>query len=690
MKLSHEVLLALAYVSQITDPDSVRSRFIESLNALDKSFTFKFVDRLPPGVPEYRVLPIATLRSSFGYAMMADGPETSEADHAVFRTAFQFLAVLLENRMQARALESTNVSLLKKSENKYRLLADHVSDVIFVLDMNLNYTYISPSVKILRGYEPEEALKLPSSETLTPSSWDLARKTLSEVMELEKSEHPNIPISRTLQLEVNRKDGTTVWTEMKFSLIRNEDQQPVGILGVTRDITDRKRVEEELRMLAVRKNTILAAVPDIIMEVDVFKRYMWANLAGLQFFGEDVLGHEASYYFEGEQEVYIKVQPLFTGNEDVIYVESWQRRQDGEKRLLSWWCKVLKDEQGRVIGAISTARDITDQKRMEDDLRESEEKYRILFENAGEAVFVAQGGKLVFLNPKTTMVTGYSREEIASMPFVEFIYADDRDMVMDRYVRRLNGENIPRQYSFRVIHKNGDVRWVELDTVRINWKGEPATLNFMGDITNRKQTEEQLLVSLEQLRRAVKTTIQVMGSAVESRDPYTAGHQIRSADLALAIATEMGLPQEKIDGIRMAGSIHDIGKLSIPAEILAKPTKLHEIEFSLIKEHARTGCEMLKDVESPWPLAEIVYQHHERMDGSGYPRHLKGEEILMEARILAVTDVVEAMASHRPYRPSLGIEAALKEIEKNRGALYDPEVVDTCLRLFNEKGYKFD
>jgi HD-GYP domain-containing protein (c-di-GMP phosphodiesterase class II) len=150
----------------------------------------------------------------------------------------------------------------------------------------------------------------------------------------------------------------------------------------------------------------------------------------------------------------------------------------------------------------------------------------------------------------------------------------------------------------------------------------------------------------------------------------------------------MGLPQDKVEGVRMAGIIHDIGKLSIPAEILSKPTKLKEIEFSLIKQHSRSGYEMLKNVESPWPLAEIVYQHHERINGSGYPRNLKGDEILMESRILAVADVVEAMASHRPYRPTLGIEAALEEIEKNKGILYDNTVADTCLKLFREKGYQ--
>ncbi len=209
------------------------------------------------------------------------------------------------------------------------------------------------------------------------------------------------------------------------------------------------------------------------------------------------------------------------------------------------------------------------------------------------------------------------------------------------------------------------------------------------DITRLKEAEEQLQRTLDSLRKAFGTTIQVMVSAVETKDPYTAGHQIRSADLARAIATEMGLTHERIDGIRMAGTIHDIGKLSVPAEILSKPTELSELEFSLIKEHAQKGFDILKDVESRWPLAEIVYQHHERMDGSGYPRGLKGEGILLEARIIAVADVVESMASHRPYRPALGLEAALKEIEDNAGTLYDRDVAEACLKLLREKRFEF-
>ena len=196
--------------------------------------------------------------------------------------------------------------------------------------------------------------------------------------------------------------------------------------------------------------------------------------------------------------------------------------------------------------------------------------------------------------------------------------------------------------------------------------------------------EAELQRTLDSLSKAFNTIVQVLISAIEARDPYTAGHQFRSANLACAIAKDMGLVQEKMDGIRMAGSIYDIGKLSIPAEILSKSTNLTKVEIAMIKEHSRSGYEMLKNVESPWPLAQIVYQHHERMNGSGYPRNLKGDEIIMEARVLAVSDVVESMAALRPYRPALGIEVALEEIKRNKGILYDSAVADTCLRLFRE------
>jgi len=177
---------------------------------------------------------------------------------------------------------------------------------------------------------------------------------------------------------------------------------------------------------------------------------------------------------------------------------------------------------------------------------------------------------------------------------------------------------------------------------------------------------------------------------VEIRDPYTAGHQRRVAELASAIARERGLNEERVTGIRMGGMIHDLGKLAIPAEILVKPSRLSENEFKLIQEHPRVGYDILKSIAFPWPLADMAHQHHERLDGSGYPRGLKGGEILEEARILGVADVVEAMASHRPYRPALGIDTALKELLDGRGVRYDSEVVDACLTLFNESRFHWE
>ena len=213
------------------------------------------------------------------------------------------------------------------------------------------------------------------------------------------------------------------------------------------------------------------------------------------------------------------------------------------------------------------------------------------------------------------------------------------------------------------------------------------------EITNRRyrqDLESMVAERTAKLREAMEGIIQAMSLAVESRDPYTAGHQQRVAELACAIVEEMGFSDEQIMGIRMAGVVHDLGKISIPAEILSKPSRLTDIEFSLIKTHPQSSYDILKGIEFPWPIAQVVLQHHERMDGSGYPQGLSGEGILMEARILAVADVVEAMSSHRPYRPALGIDKALEEIPQNKGILYDPEVVDACLRLFKEKDFNLN
>jgi putative two-component system response regulator len=201
-------------------------------------------------------------------------------------------------------------------------------------------------------------------------------------------------------------------------------------------------------------------------------------------------------------------------------------------------------------------------------------------------------------------------------------------------------------------------------------------------------TCESLESSRGQYRRMLEQTIQAIALTIEKRDPYTAGHQVRVSQLAMAIGTEMGLDADQLDGMRLGGMIHDIGKIYLPAEILSRPGRLSSTEFALVKTHSEVGADIVAEVEFPWPVRQMILQHHERLDGSGYPHGDRGDAILLEARILAISDVVEAMASHRPYRPALGIDKALDEIRRGRGAQYDPDVVDVCLRLFNEKGYQ--
>jgi PAS domain S-box-containing protein/putative nucleotidyltransferase with HDIG domain len=345
--------------------------------------------------------------------------------------------------------------------------------------------------------------------------------------------------------------------------------------------------------------------------------------------------------------------------------------------------------EGRVIRVISVARDISDRKRAEEKVRESEKKYRELYDflpipvyemdlesnltSANRAIYETFGGT------EGDLEKGFKAWQLLSPEEIE----KSRENIQ----KLLRGEKVEgTEYSLKRL--DGSVFPAIVISSVIRSHGQPVGLRgAIVDITARRQAEGKLQQMLDRLNKAVSATVQVMASAVEVRDPYTSGHQVRTADLARAISREMRLSPDQRDAVRMAASIHDIGKLSVPAEILSKPTKLTDIEFALIKEHSQRGFEILKNVESPWPLAEIVYQHHERMDGSGYPRNLKGKDILVEARILAVADVVEAMASHRPYRASLGIEEALKEIESHRGILYDPDVVEACLKLFREQDY---
>jgi PAS domain-containing protein len=273
-------------------------------------------------------------------------------------------------------------------------------------------------------------------------------------------------------------------------------------------------------------------------------------------------------------------------------------------------------------------------------------------------------------------------------PIAKVILLEDLHKVTDSI--EFSAEHLTTwQCEYRVQIPGQSIRWIlsqstpeKLIDGSIIWHG------FNIDITDRKMAEAALDKSFEQLRNVLGATVRAIAVTVETRDPYAAGHQRRVSDLARAIAMEMNLSNDQIEGSRTAAVIHDLGKIFVPAEILNRPTKMTDLEFGFIKTHPQSGYDILKDIEFPWPIARMVLEHHERINGSGYPNGLKRDETLLESRILSVADVVEAMASRRPHRAGLGIEAALEEIEKNRGILYDINVADACLRLFRERGFQ--
>jgi len=334
--------------------------------------------------------------------------------------------------------------------------------------------------------------------------------------------------------------------------------------------------------------------------------------------------------------------------------------------------------------------EIMERKRVGKSLRQSEEKYRGFFEASKDTVYMTSvEGKIFDINDVGLELFGIRRDDLDKINVGRDIYADPADRAA--FIEIMNSAGYTTSHEANLKRMDGTVFSATIAAVTVR-DADGSVTGYQGiirDETERKRAEEELKQSYEKLQEALEGTINALATTTEWRDPYTAGHQQRVTRLACAIAEEMNLSAEQNRTIYMSAMIHDIGKINVPSEILSKPGRLTEPEFQIIQTHPQVGHDILKGIAFPWPIAHIILQHHEKMDGSGYPQGLSGEEIYLEARILCVADVVEAMASHRPYRPALGIDKALEEISQSGGILYDPDVVDACLKIFAEKGFKF-
>lgn len=361
------------------------------------------------------------------------------------------------------------------------------------------------------------------------------------------------------------------------------------------------------------------------------------------------------------------------------------RCKNGSTRIAQGRLSVINDTA--VIAWI----DLTDVYRHEQALRESEQRFRGMVEQSITGMYVRRDGRFLYVNPRFCDIVGWSAEELLGREVLGFVDPDlaNHQRVHDAWQHVGGGDGQSVSYTVTMRRKDGQTIDLGLSGRSITWDdGLPATIMMSQDITEKKRAQDRIAAYVKQLEATMRGTLNAVASMVEMRDPYTAGHEHRVGLIAAAIGREMGWDEERCTNLEMLGLVHDVGKIAVPAEILVKPSRLSPVEMELVRGHAEAGYQILRNVPFPTPVAEIVRQHHERMDGSGYPQGLKGDQILPEARVLAVADVLESMASHRPYRPALGIDVALAEIIRGRGPAYDPEVCDALLRLVHDKGYQ--
>jgi len=608
---------------------------------------------------------------------------------------------------------------LRESEEQMRLIIETSPDAIFSVDSRGRFLSVNRVMVERLGYSEEEFLRMNVRDVIAPESLHRLAPRVERVLSGEA-------LHEIGEYEVVGKNGQRFWIAANSAPLR-KDGKIIGFLGIARDIT--AQVELQRRLSAIRalgRKLVLLQDEQKIAQATVEAARELLGMEDCSLYlvneGGDRLSLKACL-----REVPDELRELPLDSErgiiaaaarsgETIYlpdVSHDPRYLLGKADSRSEVCIPLK-LRGRVIGVLNAegprqdaftggdqrlletlaaaAAVALENARLFTSLRRSEEQFRSVAESAADAIVIGDGeGKVVFWNKAAQEIFGYTAEEIVGRSIALLMPERFRRVFLKRMEQRRNtGEvtGIRGRVIQTGLRKDGSEFPAEFSCAAWKVGDEMFSTAIIRDITERMAAEEVLKESYERLQRTLEGIIEALGAAIELRDPYTAGHQQRVGELAVAIAEEMGLPTDKVEAIRYAALVHDIGKLAVPAEILAKPSALTDTESALIKFHPQQAYEILKGIDFPWPVADIVLQHHERLDGSGYPQGLKGEELVLEARILAVADVVEAMSSHRPYRPALGIDAALDEIRKSKGKLYDPDVVDACLAAF-KGGFTF-
>ncbi len=576
--------------------------------------------------------------------------------------------------------------LLRTSEANYRLLFDANPHPMWVFDEeSLAFLAVNDAAVAKYGWSREEFLRMTLANIRREEDVPALRENLATDNEKKL---------RKIQFSKHRtKHGTSIDVEINSHIVDFGGRCARVVTAY--DVTERKRAEAALRESEQRfrnllQNTFAVAVQSCGGDGAI----QYWNRASELLYGyteQEAMGRDlVDLIVPPEMRGNVKqaIQQMAKTGQLIPAAERFLTRKDGS-RVSVYSSHAVVQIPGRAPELFCIEIDLTERKRVEEALRAAEEQFRSLVEQSIAGIYIIQDGVFAYVNPRFAEIRGYgSADEMIGLDPLPLIVEKDRGGVAENMRRLLAGETRSISYNFTALRKDGSSVDTGVNSSLATYHGRPAIIGLMQDISEKKRAEEQINHYVAQLENAFMQAVNVATTLSEMRDPYTAGHERRVAEIAFAIGIELGFDARRAEGLRVAGYLHDIGKITIPAEILAKPTKLTPIEYQLIQGHPQASYDVLKSVEFPWPVAKIALQHHERMDGTGYPQGLKGDAILLEARILAVADVIEAMSSHRPYRPGLGIEKALAEIERGRSTAYDPAVADACLRLFREGRYQ--
>lgn len=555
--------------------------------------------------------------------------------------------------------------------------------------------WLNPAWERHLGYRAEDLMDRPFVEFLHPSDVRTSRPFFREIRRMRTG-------LLSLEARFRGADGTYKW----FSWTLRQGRSPRLFFALGREMTEQKFLEESLEQAQARMRFMQDIAESSIHPFaagDGSGRILSCNKAFQDLLGyteEEIIG------LTWKDLTPIRHHRLDTRRHEAARrtgkVQGYEKeliRKDGSLVPVSIFIHAVAGDRDGVPIHFAFIRDISDRKQAEERLRVEKAYWERLFQSAPDAIAIESFGdlKVVNVNDRFCEFFGYSREETLGKKLNDLVVPESLKSEGERLDLRAAEDWEAAPIETRRCRKDGTLVDVAIQSVLIR-DGENSLgfYTLYRDTRQMKRAEasltesrEQLRRSLERMERAWEQTIVALSNTVERKDPYTAGHQRRVSELACAIAARMGLPEDRVRGIRMAALVHDIGKINIPTDILSKPGLLGDMERSLVRTHSESGYQILRGIELPWPLADIVYQHHERLDGSGYPQGLKNGEILLDAQILAVADIVEAISWDRPYRPALGVDRALTEIQALAGQALNQEVVETCRALISEGTFTF-